>query len=138
MFPDKIYKPKIEIEIVPRYNETDQGGIVHHCTYPVYFEIARTELLRANGMAYAELEKNDCRMVVAELNVKYRTPAFYDEKLAMEVECTKVTRARIEHSYRLYRAQTNQTVCEGNTILACIDETGRPRKVPAFLYVDEG
>ena len=38
-----------EIQIRVRYAETDRMGLLHHANYLVYFEQARTELLRARG-----------------------------------------------------------------------------------------
>ena len=51
------------INIVPRYAETDQAGVVHHTVYPVWLEMGRTELLRANGLAYRDLEKKGTMFV---------------------------------------------------------------------------
>ena len=31
-------------KVVARYAETDQMGIVHHSVYPIWFELARTDL----------------------------------------------------------------------------------------------
>jgi len=41
-----------QIEIRVRYNETDSMGFVHHANYFTYFELGRTELLRASGGNY--------------------------------------------------------------------------------------
>ena len=41
-----------EIEIRVRYAETDRMGLLHHANYLVYFEQARTELLRPLGASY--------------------------------------------------------------------------------------
>ena len=68
------------ITIVPRYSETDQGGVVHHSVYPVWFELGRTELLRANNTAYKDLEAAGVFFVVAEMDIRYRRPAVYDER----------------------------------------------------------
>jgi len=133
-FPEKTTIQCCTILIVPRYCETDQAGVVHHSVYPVYFEMGRTELLRANGLAYKDLEKSGCKMVVAELNLKYRRPAFYDENLDLITECTKVTAAKIIHSYKLIRPKTGVLLVEGSSTLACIDEAGKPRRVPSFMY----
>ena len=54
-FPEKTTIKSNVTVIVPRYCETDQGGIVHHSIYPIYFELGRTELLRENGLAYKKL-----------------------------------------------------------------------------------
>ncbi len=76
-------------------------------------------------------------MVVAELHVKYRRPAYYDEKLELTTECTKVTAAKIEHSYKLIRSETGLLLAEGSSILACVDDNGKPKRVPEFMYPGE-
>ena len=94
-FPEKTTVQSCTITVVPRYCETDQAGVVHHSVFPIYFELGRTELLRANGLAYKDLEREGFYMVVAELHVKYRRPVYYDEKLDLITECTRVTAAKI-------------------------------------------
>ncbi|MGB8225673.1 MAG: acyl-CoA thioesterase [Sedimentisphaerales bacterium] len=143
-FPEKTTVQSCTITVIPRYCETDQAGVVHHSVFPIYFELGRTELLRANGLAYKDLEREGFYMVVAELFVKYRRPAYYDEKLELITKCTKVTAAKIEHSYKLIRpdfdelsrAETGLLLAEGTSILACVDDNGKPRRVPDFMYPD--
>jgi acyl-CoA thioester hydrolase len=122
------------IQIVPRYCETDQAGVVHHTVYPVWFEMGRTELLRVNGLAYSQLEKAGVFFVVADLTAKYRRPCFYDEKLDLTTVCSKITAARVEHTYALKRAQTGVLLAEGSSVLACVDRQGKPQRMPAFMY----
>jgi len=136
-FPEKTTVQSQTIAVIPRYCETDQAGVVHHSVYPVYFEMGRTELLRANGLAYKDLEKEGFYMVVAELFIKYRRPAYYDEKLELVTECTKVTAAKIKHSYKLLRPKTALLLAEGSSILACVDDKGKPKRVPDFMYPEE-
>ncbi len=120
------------IKVVGRYCETDQGGVIHHSVFPIWFEMGRTELLRANGMAYKDLEKSGVFFVIAELNVKYRRPALYDENLMLETTCINVTAARINHAYKLTR-ENGLILAEGSTVLACIDNVGKPRRIPSFF-----
>ena len=136
-FPEKTTIGTHTITIVPRYCETDQAGVVHHSVYPIYFELGRTELLRANGMAYKELEKAGYFMVVAEITLKFRRPAHYDETLELTTTCSRITPARIEHTYKLTRPESGTLLVEGSSILACVDENGRPRRVHPFLYPEE-
>ena len=136
-FPDCTKIQSHTIPIIPRYNETDQAGVVHHTVYPVWFEMGRTELLRVNGLAYSELEKKGVYFVVAELSVKYRRPAVYDEKLDLTTACTRITSARVEHSYVLRRKETGLILAEGASVLACVDAKGRPRRMPEFMYPAE-
>jgi acyl-CoA thioester hydrolase len=134
IFPEKTTIQSHTIIIIPRYCETDQAGVVHHSVFPIYFELGRTELLRVNGLAYKDLEKEGFFMVVAELLVKYRRPAYYDEKLELTTECSRITAARIEHSYKLIRPGIGLLLAEGSSILACVDDKGKPKRVPEFMY----
>jgi len=119
---------------VPRYAETDKGGVVHHSVYPVWFEMGRTELLRANGLAYKDLEKAGVFFVVAELHIKYRRPAKYDEKLQLETNCSAVTASKVEHTYKLKRCCDGEVLVEGSSILACVGAEGKIRRIPEFMY----
>ena len=133
-FPEKINILSHKTTIVPRYSETDQGGVIHNSVYPVWFEIGRTELLRANKVAYKDLEAAGFLFVVAELHIKYRRPAFYDETLEIETTCEKVTASKIIHNYKITRPGTGITVAEGMTALACITKQGKVTRIPEFMY----
>ncbi len=125
------------IPIVPRYAETDMGGVVHHSVFPVWFEMGRTELLRANGMAYRNLEETGVFFVVADLHIKYRRPVLYDEPLQLETTCSNVTVAKVEHSYRLLRARDGLLLAEGSSVLACIGADRKVRRIPEFMYPEQ-
>lgn len=136
-FPQSITIQRHTITIVPRYAETDKGGVVHHSVYPVWFEMGRTELLRANGIAYKDLEAIGICFVVAEMHIKYRRPALYDEKLELETTCTAVTAGKVEHTYKLTRCSDRVLLAEGNSILACVNGRGKVRRIPEFMYPKE-
>jgi len=122
------------ITIRPRYNETDQGEVVHHSVYPVYFELGRTELLRANGLVYKDLEANGVFFVVAELNIRYRRPASYDEELLLDTVCSEVTPGKVKHIYKLKRKNDGVLLTEGWSTLVCVDKDGKIRRMPSFMY----
>jgi len=133
-FPERITIETHTIEIVPRYAETDKAGLVHHSVYPIWFEMGRTELLRAGGVAYKDLEASGVFFVVAELRLKYRYPAQYDQKLLLETTCSRITAAKVEHTYRLTRASDGRLLTEGSSVLACVDAEGKVRRVPEFMH----
>jgi acyl-CoA thioester hydrolase len=122
------------ITIRARYAETDQGGVVHHSVYSVWFEMGRTELLRAGGYAYKAMEAAGVFFVVASLNIKYRQPAMYDQELELLTRCEKVATCKIEHSYELKRKSDGVILAEGASKLACVDGQGKVRRVPEYLY----
>ncbi|MBN2295772.1 MAG: thioesterase family protein, partial [Pirellulales bacterium] len=101
---------------------------------PVWFEMGRTELLRANGVVYRDLETTGVFFVVAELNIKYRRPAFYDEELELETTCSNVTAAKVKHTYRLTRRSTGLLLAEGSSVLACVGADGKVRRIPEFMH----
>ena len=121
------------ITIVPRYAETDKAGVVHHSVYPIWFEMGRTELLRANGLAYKDLERDGVFFVVVELRIKYRRAVEYDEKLELETTCSAVTAGRVEHIYKLTRCRDGVILAEGASTLACVNAEGKIRRIPAFM-----
>ena len=75
-----------ETQIRVEYHHTDQMGIVHHSNYVKFFEVARTEWLRAAGLTYAEMERRGVMMPIVEVQVKYRQPAYYDELITVRAE----------------------------------------------------
>ncbi len=119
--------------IYPRYSETDQAGVIHHSTYPIWFEIGRGELLRVNGLAYRDLEKSGIYFVVVDLSIKFRRPARYDVAVRLETRCGRVTGSRVEHTYRVTEESTDMLLTEGRSTLACVDEQGKLRRVPPFM-----
>ncbi|MHC4740700.1 MAG: acyl-CoA thioesterase [Planctomycetota bacterium] len=133
-FPESLTVGTHTIEIVPRYAETDQAGVVHHSVYPVWLEMGRTELLRINGLAYKALEAAGVFFVVAEMELKFRRPALYDDRLELETVCSKVGAAKVEHTYRLTRPADSTLLAEARTVLACVDSEGKVRRVPKFMY----
>jgi acyl-CoA thioester hydrolase len=133
-FPDRVTINSHIIKIRPRYCETDQGGVVHHSVYPVWFEMGRTELLRANGIAYKDMEGAGVFFVMSRLEVRYRQPAMYDEELELITSCINVTASKIEHSYQLKRVCDGSLLADGSSTLACLDKSGKVRRVPEFLY----
>ena len=126
--PMKINKMDVEIRV--RYSEVDQMGALHHSRYWVYFEIGRTEMLRAQGFSYADLEKENVLFVVASCEAKFKQPARYDDVLILKTEITKAGAARLDHTYNLYRKSDNALLCTATTTIACVDETGRITPIP--------
>ncbi|MCS6865719.1 MAG: acyl-CoA thioesterase [Gemmata sp.] len=124
-----------EIHIRVRYAETDRMGLLHHANYLVYFEQARTELLRARQASYKELEDQGYFLVVAKIEVKYRQPAYYDDMLTIRTTVTRTSPVRIEHKYEVFRDGT--LICEGASTLACVGKDGKLREMPAWVVGNE-
>lgn len=120
-----------EITFRVRYKETDPMGFLHHANYLTYFEIGRTELLRASGGNYRAMEEAGLFVVVVKVECRYRRPARYDDLLTLRTTITRVTQAKIEHQYELFRDGENLAI--GHVTLAVIDRNGSVQPVPEWL-----
>lgn len=124
------------ITVRVRYPECDPMGLVHHSVYPVWFEMARTELLRRQGISYRDVEAAGMYFVVARLNLRYRRPARYDDQLTVHVTTAAGSGVKLEHEYDVRR--DGQQLVTGETTLVCVDEHGRPQPLPAQFVQSEG
>ena len=119
------------MEIRARYPECDPMGFVHHAVYPVWFEMGRTEMLRAAGGSYRDLEEAGVFLAVVHLEARYRRPARYDDLLRLETRLIAGGPVKIVHRYELFRG--DERLVEGATTLACLDRSGRAQPVPARI-----
>ncbi len=120
-----------EVTVRVRYAETDRMGLLHHANYFVYFELARTELLRKRGMTYRDMEDGGHLLVIVDLGCKYKRPAYYDDLLTVRTTVERVTHVKIVHKYEVLR--DGLLLAEGHSTLACVDREGRPQALPDSL-----
>jgi acyl-CoA thioester hydrolase len=125
-----------EITIRVRYAETDRMGYLHHANFFVYFEQGRSELLRAKGFSYRDVEDQGYLLVVIDIGCKFKRPAMYDDELILRTTVERVTHVKIVHRYEVFR--DGVLLAEGHSTLACVDRDGRPQPLPASLARDRG
>ena len=120
-----------EISIRVRYAETDRMGLLHHANYFVYFEMGRTEALRARGFSYREIEDAGHFLVIVDIGCKFKRPAYYDDLLTLRTIVERVTHVKIVHRYEVLR--DGLLLAEGHSTLACVDREGKPQALPESL-----
>ncbi len=119
-----------------RYDECDPMGLVHHSVYLQYFEIGRTELLRACGGRYREMEAAGQYVVVIHIDCRYRSPARYDDLIQIQTRIARVTAAKIVHEYEITR--DGERLVEATVTMAVIDRDGKLQRVPESLVEQYG
>jgi acyl-CoA thioester hydrolase len=124
-----------DITIRVRYAETDRMGLLHHANYAIYFEQARTELLRKRGLTYRDIEDAGHLLVIVEVGCKFKRPAYYDDLLTIRTVVERVTHVKIVHRYEVRR--DGVLLAEGHSTLACVDREGRPQPLPDSLRGSE-
>ncbi len=123
------YDHKIRV----RYGETDAMGVVYHGNYPLYFEEARTEMLRSVGLSYAELERQGTMMPVVDMHIKYLNPAYYDDLLTVRITIKEVPTVRIVFHYEVINAE-EKVVNRAEVTLVFVDAiTRRPQRAPQAM-----
>ena len=120
-----------ETEIRVRYAETDQMGIVHHANYLTWFEVGRSELCRARGFSYKEMEdETDALLVVAETYCRYKSPALYEDVLTIRTRVAEMRSRSLRFVYEVYRASDDALLAEGETMHVVTDRGKKVRKLP--------
>ena len=116
-----------------RYAETDQMGVAYHGNYFAWFEVGRTDLLRAQGLTYKQLEGQDVRLPVIEAHVRYLRPALYDDVLEIRTRLVEMTGVRLQFEYDVVRSGDGDALAQATTSHAAVDGRGRPRRLPEDL-----
>lgn len=123
-----------ETKIRVRYGETDKMGYVYYGNYSLYFEVARTEMIRNLGFPYSRLEQEGVMMPVLSMNIKYIRPAYYDDELTIRVMIKNMPETRVLFEYEVYN-EKQDLITVGETVLVFVDEkTMRPCKAPKSLH----
>ncbi len=115
-----------------RYAETDQMGVVYHANYLVWFEVGRVELIRALGIEYKHMEKeDDCHIVVADAHCRYLQPAKYDDVLRIRTRIAESRNRIVKFSYEVIRDSGGKLLAIGETTHVICGSNGRPKLLPA-------
>lgn len=109
-------------------------GVLHHSNYFTFFEMGRTEMLRAAGGNYRLMEEAGLLFVVTKAECRYHQPARYDDELIIRTTIQRITAAKIEHEYHVLR--DGQLLATGHVTLAMVDRDGQVQRIPDDFAVD--
>ena len=114
-----------------RYAETDRMGVVYYANYLVWFEVGRTEWLRATGWSYREMEHDGVSLPVIEAHCDYTQPARYDDEIEIRTRAALLSPVRVRFDYDVVRAIDGTIAASGHTVHAALDVNGKPCRLPA-------
>ncbi len=113
-----------------RYAECDRMGFVHHSVYALYFEEARTEILRQAGITYKEMEDEGIIMPVRSMSMTFKKAGKYDDLLTIHVRIEGAVEVRAHFHYDVYN-QNEELICTGYTEMFFVNKDSmRPLKLP--------
>jgi acyl-CoA thioester hydrolase len=111
-----------------RYFDTDQFQAAHHSRVYLWFEEARTELLRMLGRPYQELESAGIFFPVRAAGCRYRGLARFDMLLNVSIDRIQVRGASLRFDYRV--TSSDVPIADGYTVHACVDRRGKVVRLP--------
>lgn len=115
-----------ETRITVRYVETDQMGIVHHSNYYAWFEVGRTEYIKAQGIKYSEMEDEGVMIPLIESRCEYKYGAKYEDELIIASSIESLTPVKAEFKYEVLRLPDNKLLAVGYTKHAFTDKQLKP------------
>ena len=122
--PDSVSKVRV------RFAETDKFGYAYHGAYFAWFEVGRTEWLRARGVTYVELMARGVHLPVISAEARFLRPVGYDDMIEITTALADASGVRLAFAYELRRENDRETLARARTEHAAVDEGGRPRRLP--------
>ena len=131
---DKPYEGRFEAG-VHRYavrvyfEDTDAAGVVYYANYLRFMERARSDMLRAAGIAQRQAMENGAgAYAVAEVHIRYRVSARLDDDLLVLSQVREVRAAACVIQQRVMRG--TEVLCEATVTVALVGPDGRAKRQP--------
>ena len=112
------------------FEDTDLSGVVYHANYLRWFERARSDFVRLLGIDQrAGNEAGTGTFAVAELTIRYLSPARLDDAVFIETRCTDLRAA----SCRMHQTAVlmgGKQLAEAHLRVGFVAPDGRPARMP--------
>lgn len=126
-------------EIEVRYAETDQMGVVYHANYLVWMEVGRINFLSDVGFNMMDFERRGYLFPVYSMDIKFLSPARYNEKIRVETEVFKNSKIKTVYKQTILNDKDEQKVSALVTIVCVDKETFKPvrfdRELPEIYEI---
>ncbi len=120
-------------ELRVRYAETDQMGVVYHAHYLAWCDVARTQYLREHGASYRDLEAGGLLLAVVDAQLRYRSPARFDDVVRVTCWVRDVATRKVVFGYLIERADDGRRLATAQTGLIALDSTYALSEIPAAV-----
>ncbi len=103
--------------------------MVHHSNYLIWFEAARSEFCRVNGIDYRQMEKDGLFLPLAESHCRYMSPAFYEDEVVIRTWVLELKRSLLRIGYDAMRG--DELLAAGETLQVLVRKPeNRPCSFP--------
>ena len=104
------------IETNVKFSEVDSLGIVWHGNYVRYFEDGREAFGKHYNLSYLDCFNNGYVVPIVNLQCDYKRFLRYGDSIKIQTTYSACESAKINFTYRLLNAQTNELVVSGSTV----------------------
>lgn len=101
----------ITTRIDVRYPDCDSMGIVHHATYPIWYEMGRMDFFERCGFGYAPSKALGVDPAMVNLDLNYGAPVTFPGSVLLKTTCTLCSGKKLAFRYELYREGEEDTPC---------------------------
>jgi acyl-CoA thioester hydrolase len=121
--------PEHHFALTVYFEDTDTAGVVYYANYLKFMERARSDMIRAVGVDQGEaLRADGSAYYVAEVAIKYRSPARLGDNLLVVSTVEAVRAASVDIHQRVMRGQ--EILTDARVTAAFLDRDGRPQRQP--------
>jgi acyl-CoA thioester hydrolase len=109
-----------------RYGECDPQGVVYFARYGDFVDVGMTELWRERIGPYGEMVQAGSDMVVAEMTLRYRGSARFDDEIDVVIGVERLGDTSLTCALRIERG--DEVLVEGALRQVCIDPATKRKK----------
>jgi acyl-CoA thioester hydrolase len=102
-------------EVRPRFSEIDAMTIVWHGNYVKFLEDGREDFGILYGLDYMSVYDAGFMTPVVKMNIEYKAPVFYGQKITVETTFINSPAAKIVFEYKILCAKTGNILTTATT-----------------------
>ena len=121
------------LEVRVYLEDTDAQGIVYYANYLRYFERGRSEILESLGIPMNLVARPDCRLVVYEVRLKFRRPAFLADRIEVLTSMRRESAYRLGFRQGIRRKGETEALVSGEVDVVAIDGNGTLMELPGIF-----
>ncbi len=114
-------------------DDTDHMGIVYHANFLCFFERARTEMLRDNGLSLTTMAIYDTHFAIHDVRIRYLHPARLDDVLTIQTSYERKKSCSLIFK-QLMHNQMNQLVSDADVHVVCVNKKLKPKALPEEFF----
>lgn len=115
------------------YEDTDFSQNVYHAAYLKFYERARTEWLRANGVSHVEMGTAGLAFAVRDMQIDFLKPAHIDDMLEVRTQPVEARGAWVLLEQEIWRG--TEKLGRAAVRVVTIKSSGGPARLPRQLRV---